>query len=225
MSDEPQGRSRRKLRDVDSGNVGIRVKAFAWSLVATLPIALIGAHFASGTRYPLLVTIAVTVGGFLLLYAGSLALGEVAGRTAGSLFFSSGSSTPSRREYSLADSLIVRGRLDDAISELERASALYAADAEPPLRLARLLRDACARPQDSIRWFRTAADRSGGDAGIEIAALRELIEVHTHVLRTPRGALPHMARLASRHPDTPAGAWARREMAELKQSMQEEERE
>ena len=84
----------------------------------------------------------------------------------------------------------MRGRIDDAIAELEAASARWPGDPEPPLRLARLLRDQAARPADAIAWFRTAVDRSGSDAGAEIGALRELIEVHTHVLATPRAALP-----------------------------------
>jgi hypothetical protein len=109
------------------------------------------------------------------------------------------------------------------MSELEQATAQYRADPEPPLRLARLLRDRCSRPEDAVRWFRTAVERTRGNAGVEIGALHEIIEVYTHVLHSPARALPCLTRLASRHADTPAGAWARREMSEIRQSMREEE--
>jgi hypothetical protein len=223
VSEEPRRKGR--LRDVDSAAVAIRIKAFAWSLVVMVPAGFLGAYVGSGTRSPMLVTIGFAAGGFAVAFFGSLLAGEGAGRVAGSVYFSSGRSTSGRREYSLADSLIVRGRLDEAIAELQRAAVQYPQDAQPPLRLARLLRDRCARPEDALRWFRTAADRSAGDAGLEIATLREMIEVYTHVLRTPRRALPDLARLASRHPGSAAGAWARTELEAMKRMMRDAESE
>lgn len=94
-------------------------------------------------------------------------------------------------------------------------------DSARALRLARLLRDH-ERPEDAVVWFRAALARSA-DAGAEIAVTREIIEIYTHILRTPKRALPHLARLASRHADSPAAMWARREMAEIRQAMQQEE--
>jgi hypothetical protein len=106
---------------------------------------------------------------------------------------------------------------------MEQASLRYPDDVTPPLRLARLLRDHCARPDDAVRWFRTAAARCEDDGGMEIGILREIIEVYTHVLRTPRRALPDLARLASRHADTAAGVRARAQMEEIRRTMREED--
>ena len=212
--DAPRVPPRRGVRDVDSFATALRVKTLAWSLIGGLPGAAIGARYGSPV-----------VGGLLgvgAMFAFTLIVAERAGRIGSSVYFSAGSMT-GRREYSLAESLIARGRIDDAITELERASTTWPDDPEPPLRLARLLRDQAARPADAIGWFRTSVDRSRNDAGAEIAALRELIEVCTHVLATPRAALPYLARLASRHPDSAAGAWARAEMSGIKQAMRDEE--
>ncbi|MBR9989527.1 MAG: hypothetical protein KFH98_07215 [Gemmatimonadetes bacterium] len=189
-----------------------RIKAFGWSLFALLP------GFIAGS--PLF-----AIGGFALAFAGSLIVAEYSGRVGTGLYFPGGSSTKGAREYSLAESLIVRGRLDEAVAELERASARYPDDPDPPMRLARLLRDQCARPVDAVTWFLTAAERGRSEPGAEISALRELVELYTSVLRTPPRALPHLARLASRHADSAAGAWARREIVAIKQSIHEEEAE
>lgn len=216
-------RTPRPLRDVDSVAFAFRAKAFGWSLFALLPGALIGARVGANTQAPALVALACAVAAFCIVFFGSLA---VADRIAGSVtavFFPSGRSTAGRREYSLADSLVARGRFDEAIAELEQASLRYPDDVTPPLRLARLLRDHCKRPADAVHWFRTAAARCAHDAGMEIGILREIIEIHTHVLRTPRRALPDLARLASRHGNTAAGERARTQMAEIRQTMREED--
>lgn len=210
----PRVPPRRGLRDVDSFATALRVRTLAWSLIGGLPGAAIGARYGAPIAGGLL--------GVGAMFAFTLIVAERAGRIGSSLYFSAGSAS-GRREYSLADSLIARGRIDDAIAELQKASTTWPDDPEPPLRLARLLRDQAARPADAVAWFRTAVERSRNDAGAEIAALRELIEVHTHVLAAPRAALPYLARLASRHPDSAAGAWARAEMSRIKQAMRDEE--
>ena len=213
MSDERPG-GRRRIRDVDSAAVAFRIKAFGWSLFGGTAGVAVGATRGSPVIGGII--------GFAIAYFGSLWIAERAGRIGSSVYFSAGS-VSGRREYSLADSLIARGRIDDAVAELSKASAAWPDDPEPPLRLARLLRDQAARPTEAIAWFRTSAERSQNDAGGEIVALRELIEVYTHVLATPRAALPWLARLASRHPESAAGAWARAEMGGIKQAMREEE--
>jgi tetratricopeptide (TPR) repeat protein len=214
-------REPRRIRDVDSAARALRIKALAWALVGSIPFLLIASHIGAGMSSPRLVTAIIVLSAFSVMYFGTLHFGDWLGRTAGSIYFSGGGSTPSRREYSLAESLIARGQLDAACAELERAAALYADDPEPALRLARLLRDR-QRPEEAVVWFRAALGRRA-DAGLEIAATREIIEIYTHILRTPKRALPHLARLESRHGDSPAGVWARREMAEIRQAMQEEE--
>ena len=164
-----------------------------------------------------------SIGVWAFMYFGTLWFAERAGSTASTLYFSSGKSTPALRQYSLAESMIARARFDEAAAELERSASQYVDDPDPCLRLARLLRDHMQRPEDAVRWFRQGISRRGCDAGTEIAASRELIEIFTHRLRTPRRALPDLARLAARHPDTPGGEWARRQLHEIKRELREED--
>src|SRR5690606_2764929 len=105
--------------------------------------------------------------------------------------------------------------------ELERAAAAYPEDTIPVLRLARLLRDQCRRPEDAARWFREALKRSR-DANEEIGVVRELIELYVHRLGEPRRALPELARLAEKRADTPAGAWAKREPGAIRRTVNSE---
>jgi signal transduction histidine kinase len=217
---EPEVKGR--LRDVDSAERAQRIRLGAWSLIG----AVVGYLF--GTMLTLLglpawmpLVCALFVGGFM--FFGTLWFAERAGSAAASVYFSSGSSTPAVRQYSLADSMIARARFDEAAAELQRAAARHVDDPEPCLRLARLLRDHLQRHDEAVTWFRQAVSRRGCDAATEIAASRELIEIYTHRLRTPRRALPDLARLAAKHPATPAGEWARRELHEIKRALREEE--
>ena len=212
---------KRRLKDSDSSEVAYRLRAFTWSLTGLLIGALVGVFLVIHGA-PRWVIPVCALGVWALAYFGTLWFAERAARVGSSLYFSSGSSTPAVRQYSLADSMIVRGRYDDAAAELERAAAAYPHDPEPCLRLARLLRDSMNRHDDAVSWFRQGISRRGCDASTEIAATRELIEIYTHRLKTPRRAMPDLARLATRHPDTPAGAWARRLISDLKQEMREE---
>ncbi|HEX2167570.1 MAG TPA: tetratricopeptide repeat protein, partial [Longimicrobiales bacterium] len=152
MSDDTA--SRRRIRDVDSAARALRIKALVWAFVGSLPFLLLASRIGAGTRAPLLVTAVLSITFVSIIYSVSLYLGEWLGRGAGSLYFSGGGTTPARREYSLAESLIARGRFDEAIVELENAAALHADDPDPALRLARLLRDRCQRPEDAVAWLR-----------------------------------------------------------------------
>ena len=210
------------LKDVDSAERAHRLRIAAWSLIGA------AAGFVFGVMLTLLGlpswvpwVSALFVGGFM--FFGTLWFAERAGSAAASVYFSSGSSTPAVRQYSLADSMITRARFDEAAAELQRAAEQHVDDPEPCLRLARLLRDHLQRYDDAVTWFRQAVSRRGCDAATEIAATRELIEVFTHRLRTPRRALPDLARLAAKHPATPAGEWARRELHDIKRELREED--
>lgn len=210
-------------RDVDSAERAFRIKAYGWAMAFGVICILPGA--ALGRRSPL----GGLIGGLLGFLLGTFAAGwlatrlaETGGSIASLLYSPSGRSTPSKREYSLAESLIVRGRFFDAADELQRCAEAYPEDVEPKVRLARLYRDELQQPEDAVVWFRRALGTPLVDAGVEQSVLRELVEVYTHRLRRPREAAPWLARLAAQHAATPHGAWAKRELAELKQAMSEE---
>jgi tetratricopeptide (TPR) repeat protein len=211
------------LKDSDSAETAFRVRALVWSLPGALLGFLLGVLITLQTGAPPLRTILLSsLALWAAGYFGGLFLSERAGRAGATIYFSAGSKLPVLREFSLAESLVARGQTEEAAAEFERAAARYPDDPEPCLRLARLLRDRLGRFDDAIVWFRAAATRAT-DAGVNIAARREMIEIYTHRLRTPERALPDLARLAAEHPGTPAASWAQRELREIKQTLREQE--
>lgn len=214
----------RRLKDVDSADMAYRLKAFG--LAAWLGILGMFVGMLMSIRFGFNPLIAVTLG-FITgtVIAGSVAL-VVAGAFGGissRLYMPGGSSTPPARQYSLGDSLTARGRYAEAAAEFERAAAKYPHDPIPCLRLARLLRDSLERPEESIRWLRQAVARRDCDAAAQALAIREVVEVFTNRLQQPERALPDLARLAETHAGTPAGDWARREMADIRRAMRTRE--
>jgi tetratricopeptide (TPR) repeat protein len=137
---------------------------------------------------------------------------------AGGLFsriYSPGGRTGSRREYSLAESFVARGRYEDAVSAFELAVAEHPDDPTPYLRIARICRDHLDDPQRSARWFRRARDESSMSDERRRIVTRELIELYERSGERVRAA-PELARLAETYPETREGVWAKAELAELK---------
>jgi tetratricopeptide (TPR) repeat protein len=215
-------RPRSRWRDTrDDAELAFMLRAFTWSLTALVIGAGLGIQIVLRTDRSAWIIPALALGCWAVAFFGTLAFASLSGRIGSSLYFSSGSSTPGRREYSLAQSYVARGRFDAAVAEYERAAAAHAADAEPCLRLARLHRDQLHRPEDAAHWFRQALTRPH-DAGTAILILRELAELYTHRLNSPQRALPPLAQLVHRFPDSAAAAWARSEMADIRRVLPEE---
>jgi signal transduction histidine kinase len=215
--------SRNPMKDTDAmGSVQLAL-AVPYGILLGILGMLVGVGLAKQTGGNVVVyaVIGAVVGAVRIAFAFGAA--ERAGQMVSRLYMPSGSSTPPVRQYSLADSLITRERFDDAVAELMRAAAQYPADPEPRLRLARLYRDRLQRHDDAVHWFRQALAVARLDAATEIAATRELVEVYTHHMKTPRRALTDLARMAERHPGTPSAEWARREMAEIREQLRSQE--
>lgn len=152
--------------------------------------------------------IAVYLGGSIFSL-GAAAVGRV-------MLEPSGSSTPDRPEFSLAESLVMRGRLREAADEYLAATMARPKDPEPCIRLARLHRDGLRQPTEAVIWLERACERATGTP-VEQSATRELVDLLCHHLEAPRRALPVLARQAERHAGTAFGEWARRAHAEIKQ--------
>jgi len=190
-----------------------------------------------------ILTFAVPAGAFVGLLAGSRighpvlgllaggalaalipkAIMELAGKMSSQLYNPSGSSTPHKREYSLAASLAMRGEFAKAAAAYELAISEYPDDPEPYLCLARLLRDDMGRHEEAARWFKRARYETQISDGQALLASRELIELYTVQLGEPAKAAPELARLAEKYEGTPEGNWARDELAEVKRGMAEAE--
>lgn len=178
-----------------------------------------------GGGSPGLLALLGAIAGVGLFYLVIAAIVGASGRAAATVYMPGGKgSAAPRGEYSLAESLAARGRFEDAISVFQEAVAEDPDDPTPYLRIARISRDELDRPDEAIRWFRTARSEARL-GGAELALVsRELIELYRKG-GEPAKAAPELARLAEMRAGTPEGAWADRELAEAKREMREAERE
>ena len=167
--------------------------------LAILPVALAGAFFLGTLLHHV-----------LLESAGSAAQRMLGGP-------SIGASPP---DYSYADSLVARGLYDGAV-EAYREAAERSGSPEPLIRAARVLRDQLRQHDRAVETLREVRAHPAGGAALEELVTREIVEIFVARTGEPARALPELARLAERHPDTPGGAWAKRRMAELRAELWE----
>lgn len=212
------------MKDRDTGADAQRLQAAAWAVITGTFGAIAGSMIARASGMPALVggVAGVIVGVLLVLVAVPL-IAERIGRGATSILAPSGATTPAVPGFSRADSLLVRGRFDEAIAELERNAQLRPDDPHACLRLARVYRDQLKDFEQARRWFIEARSRAV-DPGIEQLAVRELVEVLVRRMGEPGRALPELARFAELRRGTPAGDWAAAELAELRRRTASEPR-
>jgi len=205
-------RKEKGLKDVDAAARALKLRALAFGLYAGLPLGLaVGALLGQAI-----------LGGILgpaLIYALVMGIASVSGRGASAIYMPSGSTTPSRKEYSRARSLEVRGHHQEAIRAYEVEILDAPGEAEPYLRIARLFRDELKDLDSAIRWFKRAQREATLSSGQAIRTHRELAEIFLHVLKEPRKAAPELARLAEAYPHTQDGDWAARELRMIKKEM------
>ncbi len=134
----------------------------------------------------------------------------------------SGKSTPPKREYSLARAHQIRGELDKAIAAWELNQTEFPDDPEPYVELARLYRNELNDFEMAISWYRRARNESDIEPGRALLATQEIIEIYTHKLKKPRRAVPELALLLERWPETPGADVARAQLAELREEMARE---
>ena len=200
----PSGR-----RDVDQFERTLRLKMVLWSI----PGAVLGGAAGLVATGSLFGGMAGAVLAYLIIFG----VVTGAGRAAGTLHNPSGRSTPHEREYSAAESLVVRGRYPEAVAAFEAHVAEFPDDPVPYLRLARIHRDHLDDQEAAVGWFKRALRDARAGPGQELLARRELIELYLNRSGEPQRAAPDLARLAEERPDTPEGQWAARELADLKE--------
>lgn len=134
--------------------------------------------------------------------------------TAGTIYNPSGETTPHRKEYSYAESLVARGLYDDAVTAFELAVAEDPTDPWPYLRVARIYRDHLGCFEDAARWFRRAFREAGRAPSL---ARKELVELYVHRMNAPGKAASELARMAEELAGTPEGEWAAAELRHVKE--------
>ncbi len=204
--------------DRDAAEGVTRLRAITNGLFGGALGALLG-FFLVQRGAPFWVAALCVACGWLFVSFGTLLLVSGAGSAASTLYTPSGRSTPRKREYSQAESLVARGRYQEAVDAFEMAVAEDPSDPVPYLRVARIYRDSLARPEDAARWFRRALREATLPAGQAFLTRRELVELYTHRMGTPERALPELAKMAEETAGTPEGEWAASRLREIKARM------
>lgn len=130
-----------------------------------------------------------------------------------------GATTPPRKEYSAPRALAAQGRYREAAEAWELAAAESDGDPEPYVALARLLRDHVGALEDAAAWFRRARVDAHLTPGLDLLVTQELIELYLTKLHQPQRAMPELARLHDRFPDTPAGKAAAQQLRVLRDEL------
>lgn len=206
------------MRDVDAFERALRFRTLSWSLVGAFLGLLLGVFLVATGSAPWIIAV-TTVLGWTVSFFGPLALLKGAGRAGSTLYAPSGRSTPHKREYSLAESLVVRGDALGGVAAFEDAIEQDPSDPLPYLRIARLHRDQLDDPEASIRWFKRALSESDAPPGIALLARKEMVELFVGRLNQPRRAAPILARIAEESTGSPEAAWASAELARIKEAM------
>jgi hypothetical protein len=201
-------------------DAGGRMRAFAYgSMVFGITLgAMIFTVGPGASRLPwwmiLLGILAPVVAG-TLVGAVAFSLSSAAGAAYKHLMVS-GSTTPYKEQYSYQQTLVMQGRLDEALESFEaviaekpesvdvrvKAAELYARDKANFVRAAELFRE--------IQRIPTVT------TGEDIYATNRLVDLLTGPLQNPRRALVELRRLIERYPGTSAAVHARGALADLK---------
>lgn len=203
-------------RDVDAFERVTRFRVFGWSIVGAFLGLLLGLFLGvQGTAGAGVIAL-TTFLGWAGSYFGPLFILRGAGRAGSVLHSPSGSSTPRKKEYSLAQSYVARGMYDEAVAAYDRAISEDPKNPEPYLRVARLKRDSLDDPEGAATWFKRALAESDIPAGVILLTRKELIEVYELRLNQPHRAAPLLARIAEESAGTPDGKWASQMLALIK---------
>ncbi len=211
---------RHGVRDRSSAGRGVLTIAFLGSLPGFVIGGALG-WFLHQKGAPLWVAVLCAVGFAAVIPIGALFITGRTAAVASRLHAPSGRSTPPKKEYSFAESLVARGAYEEGVTAFELAVAGDPTDPTPYLRIARNYRDQLERPGDAARWFRRALSESSAPRGGATLARRELIELYLHRLGEPARAAPELARMAEEMAGTADGRWAAEKLAEVKARMAE----
>lgn len=212
----------RGARNVDTMERGVLTIA----LLGAIPGFAIGAmlgYFLRANGHPLWLAVLSALACAAFVPAVALYVTGRAGALASRLHAPPGRSTPPRREYSYAESLVARGAYEEGVTAYELAVAEDPGDPTPYLCIARAYRDHLERPEDAARWFRRALAESEASGGVAALARRELVELYMGRLEQPARAAPLIARMVEETSGTEEAAWAVRALARVRAELRERE--
>lgn len=206
-----------RAKDIDSQ---ARLNTFAgWFMgggVGGIFGMLLGAILFGSAALGFVIGVAI---GALLGHLGVQAVLGGSSRALSGTLLPSGGSTAYKTQYSDAEACAMRSDYPAAIATYQRYVDDEPLDPEPYVRIARLYRDQIKDYENAVTWFKRARNEAQLDRGRELLAMQEIIELYIHKLRAPRKAIPELARLCERFPDTPAAQAAQAELEQLREML------
>jgi len=210
----------RPARDVDSQARSQAIAILALGAGAGLLMGMALGYLL--TRWnPLLCMLVFGVPLAGLIWAMTHVIVESSGFAASRFYTPTGKSTPFHGELSREETLIVRGRLEEAIEALVARAAAEPRDPRPRVRLAELYRDEIRDLDASAAWYRRAAAVPGLAPDNARHILRELLELSKNRLGRPEVALPALRRAAELHAGSRLGVWANQEIRAIRTRLAE----
>jgi tetratricopeptide (TPR) repeat protein len=146
-------------------------------------------------------------------------LGPAIGHLAGSAWHAvalDGGSTPGAPQYSYEHSLIMRGRVAEALASFEAIIAADPSALQPRMVAADLYLRVANNAARSAELLREAQQIRPISPGDDVYIANRLVDLYIGPLDEPYKALRELRRLIDRHENTPAARHARLALAELK---------
>lgn len=195
------------------------------AMMRSLPVASIAAGFTLWqlSRFGIVVAVfgaalAFVVAG-ALTFAVTLGMAGAASRAAMSFVAPSGGSTPSVDDYSQIKSLLVRGKIAEAITELDVQMRLRPADPALCLFAADVAAREARDPRAAEQLYLRVRGMEGASRDQDYAATNRLVDLYMGPLDDPTRAAAELERIRSRHPNTTAAAHAEKALRQLRDSV------
>ena len=206
------------LKDVDVADRALLLRALALTVGAGSLMGVAVAVYLRETRHAsgLVMVGTIALGLLVGVAAGFFAVGtaERAGRGMAHVVLSAGNLTPSP-SFSYQESLVARGRYQEAADSFEAHLTSHPDDQDARLAMAGILAGPLHQTEAAIRLY-DAVRRAPATPGHELRASQALIDLHRAV--GDRGRLmAELARFAARFRGTRAGRAAREALTEMKE--------
>ena len=188
-----------------------RVRLFGYGLmVFGLIVGVAGSQIGWSVR---LFLVAICGGALVPVFAG--ALSHSAGWVWKRLMVD-GASTPYVEQYSYQQSLVMAGRLDDALASFEAVIAEKPGEIDPRLKAAELYDRDKKNHQRAAELFREALKLETITPGQYVYVTNRLVDLYTGPLNDPGLALVELRKLIERYPGSAAAEQAKPALATLK---------
>lgn len=188
-----------------------RVRAFAYGLLVFGLVVGVGAtQLGFSVRL-----ILVAACGAALVPVLALGLSNSVGWT-WKRFMVDGASTPYVESYSYQQSLVMAGRLDDALASFEAVIAEKPGELDPKLKAAELYGRDKKDHRRAAELFRDALKSETITPGQYVYVANRLVDLYTGPLNEPGRALVELRKLIDRYPGSVAADQAKGALATLK---------